>query len=71
MAVDRQYLYTIYEKFGNKPVGIDNISSCLGEGKDIIESQIEPYLIYLGLVQITSNGRLLTENGLKFIQNNK
>ena len=67
--IDRLYLTTIYEKFGNKAVGIDNISSCLGEGKDIIESQIEPYLIYLGLIQITPNGRLLTENGLKYIQN--
>jgi Holliday junction DNA helicase RuvB len=65
--IDIQYLKVIYEKFGNKPVGIDNLSSCLGEGKNIIESQIEPYLLYLGLIQITQNGRMLTTSGLSYI----
>lgn len=65
--IDIQYMTTIYEKFGNKPVGIDNLSSCLGEGKNIIESQIEPYLLYLGLIQITPSGRMLTISGLNYI----
>lgn len=65
--IDIQYLKAIYEKFGNKPVGIDNLSSCLGEGKNIIESQIEPYLLYLGLIQITPSGRMLTTSGLSYI----
>lgn len=64
---DLAYLRTIYEKFGNKPVGIDNLASCLGEGKNIIESQIEPYLLYSGLIQITPSGRLLTVKGLEYI----
>ena len=68
--IDIQYMTTIFEKFGNKPVGIDNLSSCLGEGKNIIESQIEPYLLYLGFIQITPSGRTLTVSGLAYITNN-
>lgn len=67
--IDLQYMRTIYEKFGNKPVGIDNLASCLSEGKNIIESQVEPYLLYLGLIQITSSGRMLTTSGLDYIKN--
>lgn len=67
---DLQYLKTIQEKFGNRPIGIDNLASCLGEGKDIIESQIEPYLLYLGLIQITPGGRMLTNNGIEYVENN-
>ena len=65
--LDIKYLKTICEKFANKPVGIDNLASCLGEGKNIIESQIEPYLLYLGFIQITPSGRILTAAGLAYI----
>ena len=65
--IDLAYLKTVYEKFGNRPVGIDNIASCLGEGKNIIESQIEPYLLYSGLIQITPSGRMLTPKGEEYI----
>jgi Holliday junction DNA helicase RuvB len=67
--LDVKYLNTIFETFNNRAIGIDNIASCLSEGKDIIESQVEPYLIYIGFVQITPSGRMLTTKGLDFIQN--
>ena len=69
--LDIKYMKTLYEKFGNHPSGIDNIASCLGEGKNIIESQVEPYLLYLGFVQITASGRILTTSGIEYITNQK
>jgi Holliday junction DNA helicase RuvB len=62
--IDTKYLEIIYKNFNNKPVGLENLASSMGEGKNIIESQIEPYLIYLGVIQITPSGRILTQKGI-------
>jgi Holliday junction DNA helicase RuvB len=62
--IDIRYLEIIYKNFNNKPVGLENLASSMGEGRNIIESQIEPYLIYLGVIQITPSGRILTQRGL-------
>ena len=39
----------------------------MGEGKNIIENQYEPYLIYLGFLKITPTGRMVTQNAYDFI----
>ena len=68
LAEDIAYLSVLYGNKDKKAMGLDNISSVLGENKDIIESQVETYLIYLGFIQITSSGRVITEAGVNFIE---
>ena len=61
-------LKTIIEKFKGGPVGIDTLASATGEGKNIIENQYEPYLVYLGFINITPSGRVATELAYKHLK---
>jgi len=65
--MDRKILSTIAEKFDGGPVGLDNLSTAIGEEKDTIEDVFEPFLIMRGLVQRTRQGRVLTARGQKHI----
>ena len=68
---DKNYLGTILYKFDGGPVGIDTLCSAIGEGRNIVEQQIEPYLIYLGYINVTSAGREITEGGKKYLEDKK
>ena len=58
--LDRKLLFLIYEKFGGGPVGIDTLSSAMGEQRDTLEDVYEPYLLQEGLLQRTPRGRMVT-----------
>ncbi len=62
--MDRRILSSIAIKFSGGPVGVDNLSTALGEERDVIEDVYEPYLIRLGLLQRTRQGRIITRRGL-------
>lgn len=68
---DKNYLGTILYKFDGGPVGIDTLCSAIGEGRNIVEQQIEPYLIYLGYINVTSAGREITEGGKRYLEGKK
>lgn len=70
-AGDIHLLKTIINKFNGGPVGLDTLASATGEGKNIIENQYEPFLIYLGFINITSNGRVATELAYKHLKTEK
>src|SRR3989338_258631 len=55
---DKRYLTTIIEKFGGGPVGIKTISAAISEDIETIEDVVEPYLIQIGFIKRTSQGRL-------------
>ena len=58
--MDRKYLVTIIDKFDGGPVGIETLSSALGEERDTLEDVYEPYLLQEGLLQRTPRGRMAT-----------
>ena len=58
--MDRKLLLTIIDKFDGGPVGIETLSSALGEERDTLEDVYEPYLIQEGLLQRTPRGRMAT-----------
>ena len=62
-GMDRRILDTIAHKFDGGPVGIDNLSTAIGEEANTIEDVYEPYLIMRGFVQRTRTGRILTRRG--------
>ncbi len=65
---DREYLKTILKKFNGGPVGLKTISIASNEEIDAIESVIEPYLIQIGFIELSSRGRILTENAKKHLE---
>lgn len=58
--VDRTLLWTILEKFGGGPVGVETLAAATGEEVETIEDVYEPYLMQLGYLQRTPRGRLIT-----------
>lgn len=60
--VDKTLLLTIIEKFGGGPVGLDTLSSSIGEDRGTIEDVYEPYLLQLGFINRGPRGRIATKN---------
>jgi len=58
--MDRTILLTVIDKFDGGPVGIDNLSSAIGEERATIEDVYEPFLIQEGYLQRTARGRIAT-----------
>jgi len=59
--MDRIILLTLIDKFDGGPVGIDSLSSAIGEEKNTIEDVYEPYLIQEGFLHRTTRGRVATK----------
>ncbi len=65
---DLRILETIAYKFNGGPVGIETLSSAIGESSETIEEIYEPYLIKMGYIEKTPRGRIITENGLNILK---
>lgn len=62
---DRQFLRLLYDKFNGGPVGIETIAKAFGEDQRTIEDLYEPYLMRMGFLRRTKNGRVLTNKYLE------
>jgi Holliday junction DNA helicase RuvB len=49
------------------PVGIDTLATITNEDKATIEGVTEPYLVQEGLIERTKRGRVLTEEGRRYL----
>ncbi len=58
--MDRKILLTLIEKFDGGPVGVDTLSTVVGEERDTLEDVYEPYLVQEGYLNRTSRGRMAT-----------
>ena len=58
---DRELLFAIITKFNGGPVGVEAISSSIGEEVTTIEDVYEPFLLQNGLLKRTSRGRVATD----------
>jgi len=58
--MDRRILKIMAEKYEGGPVGIETLSSALGEESETLEEVYEPFLIQEGFIQKTPRGRVLT-----------
>lgn len=65
--IDRDYLRAIIEKFGGGPVGIETISSAIGEEPTTVEDVYEPYLLQEGFIKRTSRGRIALEKSYQLL----
>ncbi|MHB1219414.1 MAG: Holliday junction branch migration DNA helicase RuvB [Alphaproteobacteria bacterium] len=66
-TMDRRYLGCIAEHYGGGPVGVETLSAALSDQRDVIEEVIEPFLIQQGLIQRTSRGRMLSDQGYRYL----
>jgi Holliday junction DNA helicase RuvB len=57
---DRKVLHTIIEKFQGGPVGLQTIAASISEEPDTIMDVVEPYLLQLGFIDRTQQGRVAT-----------
>jgi Holliday junction DNA helicase RuvB len=58
--MDRRVLRAIIEKYGGGPVGLSTIAASISEAPDTIMDVVEPYLLQLGFLERTSQGRVAT-----------
>jgi Holliday junction DNA helicase RuvB len=58
--MDRKILLTLIEKFDGGPVGVDTLSTVVGEERDTLEDVYEPYLLQEGYLNRTPRGRMAT-----------
>ncbi len=68
---DRRLLSTIIERFRGGPVGLGSLSAALGEDRGTIEDVYEPYLLKIGLLSRTSQGRIATDEAYQHLKKSK
>ena len=68
---DHDLLLAIINKFNGGPVGVEAISSSIGEEVTTIEDVYEPYLLQNGLLKRTSRGRIVTDKAYELLGINK
>ncbi|QAA77128.1 MAG: Holliday junction ATP-dependent DNA helicase RuvB [Candidatus Bipolaricaulis sibiricus] len=60
-ALDRRILAILIDRFDGGPVGLETLAAALGEDPDTIADLYEPFLISLGFVRRTPQGRIASE----------
>ncbi len=65
---DRRVLSTIIDKFDGGPVGLQTIAASISEEADTIMDVVEPYLLQLGFIDRTSQGRVATPRAYEHLK---
>ena len=61
-------LKKLMEHFNGGPVGLETLSSLIGEDKETLEAVYEPYLLRKGYLEKTPRGRQIPHKKLPFLQ---
>ncbi len=69
--MDNKILTVIMDKFSGGPVGLNTISTAVGEDSGTIEEVYEPFLIKEGYIKRTPRGREVTELAYKHLGKQK
>jgi Holliday junction DNA helicase RuvB len=65
--VDRRALKTIIEKYNGGPVGLNTLAASISEEQDTIMDVVEPYLLQLGFLDRTPQGRVATKSAYEHL----
>ena len=65
--IDIEYLEALINKFNGGPVGVETISTAIGEEISTIEDVVEPFLLQEGFIKRTRSGRVATEFAYKYL----
>lgn len=69
--IDIEYLDALINKFNGGPVGVETISTAIGEEVTTIEDVVEPFLLQEGFVKRTQRGRVATEKAYEHLESHK
>jgi Holliday junction DNA helicase RuvB len=64
---DRRVLKTIIAKFDGGPVGLQTIAASISEEPDTVMDVVEPYLLQLGFIDRTPQGRIATRRAYEHL----
>ena len=65
--VDRQILQLIADRYRGGPVGLRTLSALIDEEERTIEENHEPFLLRIGLIEKTPQGRILSLTGRRYL----
>ena len=66
--LDRRVLRAVIEKYNGGPVGLNTIAASISEEPDTIMDVVEPYLLQLGFLERTPQGRLATRRAYEHLK---
>lgn len=66
-TIDIEYLEALINKFNGGPVGVETISTAIGEEISTIEDVVEPFLLQEGFIKRTRSGRVATEKSYEHL----
>jgi Holliday junction DNA helicase RuvB len=66
--IDRMVLMTIIQKYNGGPVGLSTIAASISEEADTIMDVVEPYLLQLGFLGRTAQGRVATRKAYEHLK---
>ncbi len=67
-GLDRAYLEALCSKFRGGPVGVRTLAAALGEVEgDALEDLVEPYLMQIGFLDRTPQGRRATDSAYNYL----
>ena len=67
-AVDHMILKLLVERFNGGPMGLETLSSMIGEDAGTLEDVYEPYLLRKGYLEKTPRGRQIPQNKLEYFK---
>ncbi len=59
-GLDRAYLSTLIKTYSGGPAGVEALAATMGQERDTLEDVVEPYLLQIGFVIRTRQGRQAT-----------
>lgn len=65
---DMRYLAVIIDKYKGGPVGVRTLAAALSEDEQTLEDVIEPFLMQLGMLKRTSQGREATDRAMQYLE---
>jgi len=65
--LDRSFLAALIKTYNGGPAGIEALAATLGQERDTLEDVVEPYLLQIGFVIRTRQGRCATKAGCEHL----
>ncbi|MDG2094242.1 MAG: Holliday junction branch migration DNA helicase RuvB [Phycisphaerales bacterium] len=69
--LDRMYLSTLIRVYQGGPAGLEAIAATMGEDPGTLEDVVEPYLLQIGFMARTRQGRQITPEGRSWLESTK
>ena len=65
--LDRRFLTAIVDHYGGGPVGLEAIAATVNDEAETLSEMVEPYLLKIGFVVRTPNGRRVTREAYRHL----